>query len=97
MYKSGRFRRVYVKTPGGRTALHYRESKPTRAHCGQCGRALAGVPRERPVILRRIPKSSRRPERPYGGVLCSACMRLLFQAKARSAGNEGEMGGGSGT
>lgn len=84
MYKSGRFRRVAVKTPGGRTVIHYRESKPQAAHCGGCGKVLPGVPRERPAVLRNLPKSSKRPERPYGGNLCSACMRSLFKARARS-------------
>ncbi len=85
MYRSHHFRKVFVKTPGGRTALQYRERKPQRAHCRLCQAILAGVPRERPAVMRHISKSSKRPSRPYGGNLCSACLRTALQAKARGA------------
>ncbi|MBS3126783.1 50S ribosomal protein L34e [Candidatus Woesearchaeota archaeon] len=81
--KSGRLRKVFVKTPGGRTTLHYRQRKPSKAICASCKKQLAGVPRELPSIMRNLPKTKKRPERPYGGVLCSACMRLLIQQQAR--------------
>ncbi|PIN73425.1 50S ribosomal protein L34e [Candidatus Woesearchaeota archaeon CG10_big_fil_rev_8_21_14_0_10_45_16] len=81
--KSGRFRKVFVKTPGGDTKVHLRERKPSKAVCGTCKKPLLGVPRERPAILGKMPKTARRPERPYGGVLCSACTRKLLQQKAR--------------
>ena len=84
-FKSGRFRKIFVRTPGSKVKIHYRERKPKRAHCGNCGVQLAGVPRERPAIFKKFPKSSRRPERPYGGVLCSACMRLSIQNKVRGS------------
>lgn len=82
-YKSGRFRKIFVKTPGGRTVIHYRERKPQKAHCATCGKALAGVPRERPANLAKLPKTARRPQRPYGGVLCSACMRQRIKEQTR--------------
>lgn len=82
-FKSGRFRKIFVKTPGGRVNVHYRERKPSRAICGNCQKPLAGVPRERPAKLGKMSKSARRPERPYGGVLCSACTRQLVKQKAR--------------
>ncbi|MFH1828044.1 MAG: 50S ribosomal protein L34e [Nanoarchaeota archaeon] len=83
MYKSGRLRKIFVKTPGGRTTIHYRERKPGKAICGNCKKQLSGLPRERPAKIASIPKSARRPERPYGGVLCSACTRSLLRSKAR--------------
>ena len=83
-HKSGRFRRVFVKTPGGKVTIHYREQKPSKAHCGECGKVLAGMPRENPGELVRFPKTARRPQRPFGGVLCSACMRNKFKIAARS-------------
>lgn len=82
-YRSRSLRRVYVKTPGGRTVVHYRRKKPKKAHCSKCGAILKGVPRERPYKLKKLAKTQRRPERPYGGVLCSGCMRRLFIEKAR--------------
>lgn len=82
-YKSGRFRKIFVKVPGGRTTVHYRERKPTKAICGNCKKQLAGVPRGRSAEMANMPKTAKRPERPYGGVLCSACTRDLLKNKAR--------------
>ena len=83
-YKRSRsLRRLQVKTPGGRTALHYEERKPGKAKCGNCGILLKGVPRERPLKKHKLPKTKKRPERPYGGNLCSKCMRSLIVENAR--------------
>ncbi len=82
-HKSGRYRKIFVKTPGSKVVTHYRERKPSKAICGNCKKQLAGVPRERPAKFARMPKTARRPERPFGGVLCSACTRALMKEKAR--------------
>jgi len=81
--KSRTYRRVLRKTPGGRVSLHLKKRKPKKAHCGKCGIDLKGVPRERPYKMKHMPKTMKRPERPYGGVLCSKCSRRLFIEKAR--------------
>tara|TARA_Y100000031_G_C8196957_1_gene374183 strand:- start:275 stop:544 length:270 start_codon:yes stop_codon:yes gene_type:complete len=84
-YKRSRsLRRLYVKVPGGRTVLHYKERKPGKAKCGNCSSLLKGVPRERNLKMHKFPKTKKRPERPYGGNLCSKCMRTLIVEKARS-------------
>ncbi len=83
MFKSGRLRKIFVKTPGGRVKVHYRERKPSKAKCSSCKKQLAGVPREVASKMRNLPKTMKRPERPYGGVLCSACLRLLMKQRAR--------------
>lgn len=82
-HKSGRFRKVFVKTPGSKTVVHYRESKPSKAVCGNCKKPLSGVPRERPAKMANMPKTLKRPERPYGGVLCSKCTRELLKERTR--------------
>ena len=82
-HRSRTYRRVYVKLPGGKTAMHYRRRKPGKAVCSRCEKVLAGVPRERPYIMRKMAKTAKRPSRPYGGVLCSSCMRLMLKEKAR--------------
>lgn len=82
-YKSRTLRRVFVKVPGGAVKLQYRKRKPAKAKCAVCAKQLSGVPRERPHIMRTLNKTAKRPERPFGGVLCSACTRLLLQRKAR--------------
>jgi large subunit ribosomal protein L34e len=82
-HKSGRFRKIFVRTPGSRKTVHFRERKPSKAVCSKCKTQLAGVPRERPAKMANMPKTLKRPERPYGGVLCSKCTRKLLQQKAR--------------
>lgn len=82
-FKSRTFRRIPRKTPGGRVSLQYRKRKPSKAVCGKCGALLAGVPRERPFKMMNMPKSAKRPERPFGGVLCSACMRKKIKDSFR--------------
>ena len=82
--RSRSFRRVHRKVPGGKTSLHYKKKKPSKAKCGRCKAVLKGVVRERPYKMVNMPKTKKRPERPYGGVLCSKCMRELFKEKSRN-------------
>lgn len=82
-HRSRSLRRVFRRTPGSRTVLQFRKRKPSKARCSKCGKLLPGVPRERPYRMVRMPKTKKRPERPYGGTLCSACMRLKMVAEAR--------------
>jgi large subunit ribosomal protein L34e len=83
-HKSRTLRRVKVKTPGAENKVSYRERKPKKAVCGKCGAILSGVPRERPTKMQNMPKTVKRPERPYGGVLCARCTRAMMVEKARS-------------
>ena len=83
MFKSGRLSKIFVKTPGAKNVLHYRQRKPSKAVCGHCKEQLAGVPRELPAKMANMPKSKKKPERPFGGNLCSACTRKVLQQKAR--------------
>ena len=82
-HRSHSLRKVFKKTPGGRTVVHYEKKKPNKAVCTLCGRPLSGTPREVPSKLRNMPKSSKRPERPYGGVLCSSCARRVIIEEVR--------------
>lgn len=68
-------RRVYVRTPGGDTKLHYEKRNMTKRKCVLCGVELHGIPRMTKSRFSRLPKTKKRPERPYGGILCSNCMR----------------------
>lgn len=83
--KSHTFRRIHKKTTKG-SKLIYEPRKPAKASCGNCGAVLLGVPSERPVKMASIPKTSKRPERPFGGVLCSRCMRdyMVFESRDSS-------------
>lgn len=83
-HKSRTFRRIAVKTPGARNIIHYKKRKPQAAKCGSCKATLKGVPRERPYKMRNMPKTAKRPERPFGGVLCSKCSRKKIVMMHRS-------------
>lgn len=82
-HKNRTFRRVQVKL-SNKVVTHYKKRNPAKAQCGECGKELHGVPRARTVVMQNIPKTKKRPERPYGGVLCSRCMRNKMIAKARA-------------
>lgn len=81
--RSRTLRRVNRKTPGGRTVRQFKKRKPSKPKCSKCGKILPGVPRERPYKMQRMAKTKKRPERPFGGVLCTACMRRAIIAKSR--------------
>ncbi len=82
--RSRSLRRRKVRTPGGRTVVHFEKRKPGPARCAICGRILNGVPRLRSVELRKLHKTDRRPERPYGGYLCPQCLARLLKEAARN-------------
>ncbi|MCB9358599.1 50S ribosomal protein L34e [Candidatus Woesearchaeota archaeon] len=82
-HKSNSKRKVFVKAPGNTVKVHYRERKPNKAVCAVYGTPLAGVARETPSKMRNMPKTAKRPERPYGGVLSSRAMREKMKKKAR--------------
>jgi len=81
--KSRTFRRIKKKTPSNRIVTHYAKRKPAKAKCGACGAFLKGTARETPKKLAKLSKTQRRPERAYGGVLCSVCARKAVKAYAR--------------
>ncbi len=82
-HKSRSLRRVFVKTPGSRTVLHYKKRAPSKAKCSSCGAVLKGVARARPHKMQNMPKTKKRPQRPYGGVLCSKCTARMIKDKSR--------------
>ncbi len=83
-HRSGTLRKIFTRTPSGNTVLHYSKRKPNKAQCRLCGAELKGMPRVRAIVLKRIALTKKRPTRPFGGNLCSGCMRSVFIKKARS-------------
>ncbi|MBI2147294.1 50S ribosomal protein L34e [Candidatus Woesearchaeota archaeon] len=75
-------RRVFRRTPSGGVSLQYRNRKPSKAHCAGCSAVLPGVPRVSSRKLMKMPRSAKRPERPYGGMFCSRCSRKLIISTA---------------
>jgi len=80
--RNNKRRKVFVKTPGGRIAVRMLARKPKKAHCSGCKGQLHGVPRLLPSKMKNMPKTAKRPERPYGGNLCSKCMRRKIKLEA---------------
>ncbi|MFH0752193.1 MAG: 50S ribosomal protein L34e [archaeon] len=76
-------RKLFKRSPGGTVRIQYVCKKPAKAKCAECGKVLAGVPRERPFKMQNMAKSKKRPERPDGGCLCSPCSRKKIIAKTR--------------
>ncbi|NOZ81970.1 MAG: hypothetical protein GXO63_02360 [Candidatus Micrarchaeota archaeon] len=57
------------------------KKKPDYMKCGSCGRKIVRQ-RLRPSEIRKLPKSQRRPERPYPE-LCPTCMREKIKKSVR--------------
>lgn len=51
------------------------------AHCAICKKQLHGVPRKN---HRKLSKSEKKPNRIFGGYLCSSCSREKLKEKIRS-------------
>lgn len=82
-HRSRSLKRLQRRTPGGRTVTHYKHKKPGKHICAICKNFVHGRSRGRPVEIRRLPKSKRAPERPFGGMLCSKCTRKVLSLRAR--------------
>jgi len=82
-FRSRSYKRMRKNTPGGVNVLRYKKKKPSKHVCAECGAILHGVPRGRPYEIAKLSKTSKRPSRPYGGYLCTKCMRKHFKEEAR--------------
>ncbi len=82
-FRSRSLKRRKIRTPGDRTTIHYRRGKVEKASCAVCGKVLHGIPRDRGICLKRVSKSKKKVNRPYGGVLCPACLKETLVEKIR--------------
>lgn len=80
--KSRNFRKVQVRTVKGSKDA-FKRRKPVVAKCVVTGESLKGVPRALPGDLKNVPRSARRPSRPFGGVLSSRASRLEIKRRNR--------------
>jgi large subunit ribosomal protein L34e len=81
--RSRSFRKIKVRTPGSRVAIHYEKKVPKIGSCYITGEKLKGIARGFDYEIKNMPKTSKRPSRPYGGVLSSRGMRMVFKEKAK--------------
>jgi len=63
--------------------MHFHRRMPGKAQCSGCGDNLKGVPRNIPSKIHNTSKSKKRPERPFGGMLCSRCSRQKIKEDIR--------------
>ena len=78
-----RLRKLQVKTSKGVKWIVKRK-KPSPAHCATCGNKLHAVPNRNVAEMKKLSKTQKRPERPYGGVLCGTCMKNHFIEVAKN-------------
>lgn len=76
--------KVKRRTPTGKIVISNRKERPATAKCANCKSQLHGVQRKIPSEFKKLSASERRPERPYGGYLCSNCSREIFRERVRS-------------
>ena len=74
---------IYYRTPRGETRVRVERDLPNKHRCALCGKPLPGTIRGKNSFVRKFSKTEKRPERPYGGVLCSSCQRLVTKLKIR--------------
>merc|ERR1719162_795291 len=74
-YNTKSNRNRILRTPGGKLTFQTLKKKATGPKCGDCGKAIIGVPRLRPVEYRRLKKREKRVNRAYGGSRCAGCTR----------------------
>ena len=55
-YRTKRNKILLKKTPGGKNAVHYQSKKRSAPKCGDCKKALIGLPRLAPLKFMSISK-----------------------------------------
>lgn len=83
MLRSTSKKKVKVRTPGGRTATHYKDKKPKKRKCGRCWKLLSGVANVKTSGVGKLSRSEKIPKRLYAGVLCADCLEKLLRYETR--------------
>ncbi|RLI59098.1 MAG: 50S ribosomal protein L34e [Candidatus Thorarchaeota archaeon] len=73
-----------VKTPGGRRVVHRQKFYKTKGTCAITGTKLQMPRKSRQGLSRKASRSAKRPNRPYGGVVCSRVVRRGITRAARA-------------
>jgi len=76
-------KKVKRRMPGGALKFIFKRKMHSKHKCAICSGELSSVPRGKPTIIKRLTRSARRPTRPFGGQLCSKCMRKVVAMKAK--------------
>ena len=78
-YNTGSNKVRKVRTPGSKVVVQYvgkRGTGPRAPHDScDCGKRINGIAQLRPYHYKRLSKRQKTVSRPYGGVLCSGCVK----------------------
>ena len=80
--KSRTFRRKQVRTVNGTKTVYVRR-KPNAPRCAVTKKRLHGIPRGNAIDIKKLSKTQKRPQRPFGGVLSSSAARDEHKRRAR--------------
>ncbi|RLF24266.1 MAG: 50S ribosomal protein L34e [Thermoprotei archaeon] len=78
-HRSRSWRRIYLRTPGGRTTVHYERRKVNPPRCAICKQPL-NMPR---MDRKAAREGFRTPGRPYAGCVCPKCLRDAIKRAVR--------------
>ena len=81
IFETNSVKRIATRTPGAKLVYNYRKKKVSQATCSNCNAKLNGIPRLRQFQINKLPKTKKRPERPYSGVLCAKCLEEAIKEK----------------
>jgi large subunit ribosomal protein L34e len=82
-FRSRTFRRLNIRLPGGKVVTHHERRKPELPKCAVCKKELKGIPKAFDSNKQKMGISKKRPERPFGGYLCSGCSRKQIKQETR--------------
>lgn len=73
--KSGRFRKISVKVPGGNNKIHYKRRTRSTPKCAVTKKPLRGIPRLTNRRFKNLNKSQKKVSRPYGGYMSHKALK----------------------
>ncbi|MGB9675370.1 MAG: hypothetical protein ACP5IJ_02845 [Candidatus Nanoarchaeia archaeon] len=76
-------RRLARRTPGGKVVIHYLKKLPGKPICGICKKPLQGLKRGNASKIKKLSKTERTIQRPFGGMLCTECSREILKMRVR--------------
>jgi ribosomal protein L34E len=81
--RSSRMRKIFYRTPGGKTKEKYKRTKSRTSYCRICSRRLQGVD-----TSRNLSKTSKKSGRMFSGELCHRCTGIVLKYRARLKSKE---------
>ncbi|MBI5872484.1 50S ribosomal protein L34e [archaeon] len=76
----------FKKRTISKTVIRMKRKKAAIPKCAICKKPLHGMKKLHQIEIKKLSKTERRPERLYGGYLCSNCVREKLREKVRSMG-----------